>query len=303
MLAQTRAKLSGQNQVILAGSEDLTRSPFDWPAYLAWLAPPMLDAIFDGVGGEIQTFAFEFIEGVRDPNRGGQTRGDFVLRGPGGFARLHPGSSAEAAVITGGGSGPLDQRVAPEVSGASLPGAGPGAALPGTGPGASLPAVGPALFHGVALHLPWTLDHCAAVAQLDKVPRSVAAQLLANRRDPLDITNAEAFPWHRWVCNIGVHREAVVGPGVVRFTVERVPAFQTQCQPQQQQQQQQQQQRGRWQQHQQQRQQRQNWLQQQLQFWTLPCMFVAHRVDGALHALLPSMNKLLVVDVTGMVTF
>jgi len=176
------------------GPLSLAAGQFNWAGWRRYLAnhKQAKDIIGPGVVG----FTSQFIEGTKDPNRGGQRRLDFVVHHvDGGCYRLHPGSKSrnDAKPVYVPPQSPL-------VCFQYLP-------LEGQ------------------TRSPFTTRDIGCVPQHDRLSMQEAWERLSAIRDAtehtqswLDITSGDALPWWQWVPNLGKYTMQTIDPGIA--TVE-----------------------------------------------------------------------------------
>ena len=168
---------------------DLTTEWQNWKLYIAnhKLAP-------DLIGPGVKAFTVEFIEGTKDPNRGGRPRLDLVIRhSNNAYWRLHPGSTRK-------------NDAKPRLFPASAP---EPAAYEWRRPGAA----------GI-----FSSDRAKLVPQIDQLGKAdiwqavqrIPRDLIPNEQSGtwLDITNGKHLLWWLGICNLGNHTRTVIGAGV-----------------------------------------------------------------------------------------
>ena len=164
----------------------------EWPNWRLYVANHTLAP--DLIGPGVKAFTAEFIDGTRDPNRGGRPRLDLVIRhANGAYCRLHPGSTRKT-----------DAK--PRFFPASAP---EPAAYEWRRPDAA----------GI-----FSSDRAKLVPQIDKLGKSdiwQAVQRIPRELIPdiqsgawLDITCGRHLLWWLWICNLGNHTRTVIGAGV-----------------------------------------------------------------------------------------
>jgi hypothetical protein len=157
------------------------------------------------IGPGVQAFTVEFIEGTKDPNRGGRPRLDLVIRHPdNAYWRLHPGSAPTNDAKPRFFPGSAPEHAAYEPASAPEP-----AAHEWRRPGAA----------GI-----FSSDRAKLVPQIDRLSKAQvwqAVQLIPERLMPdvrskpgLDITCGQHILWWLWICNLGQHTKFVIGAGV-----------------------------------------------------------------------------------------
>ena len=182
---------------------DLTQLWKNWKEYIA--NHKKAEEI---VGSGVVAFTAEFIDGTKDPNRGGIPRLDLVIRHvDGGYVRLHPGSMPKNDAVPRFFPGS-----APEHASRFVPSNAPEhAAFEWRMPGAD----------GV-----FSIARAILVPQVDRLGKeevwqtvqTLASQgFIPNERDPgswLDITDGTRLRWWLWICNLGSLTRSVIGTGV-----------------------------------------------------------------------------------------
>ena len=185
----------------------------DWPTWKEYVASHAKAQSICGTQG-IKAIHIEQIDGVPDPNRGGQRRVDIVVyNADGQFFRLHPGSKIrdDAKLKQGCWSH----------SGASEPNAeSSGAAEPRVTDTGSIGSAS-RQYHEPPRVL--TQEWAALLPQNHRVSRS---QMFSKLQDlsseyPLDLTQVtlDVFPWWLWIPNTGNVRDSVIGCGIQRISL------------------------------------------------------------------------------------
>ena len=185
----------------------------EWPTWKEYVASHAKAETIVGTQG-IKAINIEQIDGVKDPNRGGQRRVDIVVyNADGQFFRLHPGSkpSNDAALQTGNWN----------VFGASEPNAeSSGAAEPGVADTQSI-ASASRQYQERPQVLTWELAE--QIPQNHRIGRTAMFRKLQALPSeyPLELTNAtlDVFPWWLWIPNIGTVRDEVIGSGIERIAL------------------------------------------------------------------------------------
>ena len=185
----------------------------DWSTWKEYVASHAAADSIIGTQG-IKAIHIEQIDGVKDPNRGGQRRVDIVVyNADGQFFRLHPGSKPknDAQVKQGNWS----------VLGASEPNAeSSGAAEPRVTDTGSIESASrqyheppPVLTREVAEQIPQ--NHCIGRRELFSKLQGLSWAY------PLELTHAtlDVFPWWRWIPNTGTVRDEVIGCGIERIAL------------------------------------------------------------------------------------
>ena len=167
---------------------DLAAGWEDWKLYIATRTNAQ-----QLVGSGVVAFTAEFIEGVRDPNRGGRLRLDFVLRhSDGGYVRIHPGRKQKDDAISRYFVRSTSNHAAQEWR---MPGA-----------------------DGI-----FTPDRAAIVPLTDRLGKAAVWEAVQRLGlacgDVRDITDGRDLRWWLWVCNLGRHTTRVIGDGVQRAQV------------------------------------------------------------------------------------
>ena len=185
----------------------------DWSTWKEYVASHAAAESIFGTQG-IKAIHIEQIDGVRDPNRGGQRRVDIVVyNADGQFFRLHPGSKPknDAQLQQGNWS----------VFGASEPNAeSSGAAEPRvTDTGSIEPASRQyhepprVLTREVAAQIPQ--NHCIGRREMFSKLQGLSSAY------PLELTHVtlDVFPWWLWIPNTGRVRDEVIGCGIERIAL------------------------------------------------------------------------------------
>ena len=196
----------------------------DWSTWKEYVASHAAADSIIGTQG-IKAIHIEQIDGVKDPNRGGQRRVDIVVyNADGQFFRLHPGSKPtnDAQLNDGKWS----------VFGASEPNAeSSGAAEPRvTDTGSIEPASRQYHEPPRVLTREWATqipqNHCIGRREMfSKLQELTSAY-------PLDLTHVtqDVFPWWLWIPNTGRVRDEVIGCGIERIAlVETISKRSTQA--------------------------------------------------------------------------
>ena len=210
---QARDFLNGKIQVFSQHQAGPVQSDpvdsYDWPTWREYVAT--LAAAEDIIGTKgIIAIRIEQIEGVQDPNRGGNRRVDIVLyNADGAFFRVHPGGrpASDAKVVQGSWTSiGATEPDAKSAAGAPEPGAIESASRQYHKP----PEV---LTREYAAQMPQ--NHC-----LGKMQMFSKVQALP-KKYPLELTEAtiEAFPWWLWIPNTGRVRNTVIGCGIKRIAL------------------------------------------------------------------------------------
>ena len=181
---------------------------YDWPTWREYVATLAAAEQIIGTKG-ITAVRVEQIEGVKDPNRGGERRVDIVLyNADGKFSRLHPGSKRanDAQLIQGNWS----SFGAPEPNAKSS-----SAADPENIESASRQ------YHEPPLVL--TREFAAQIPQHHRIGRvEMFSKLQRLRKEyPLELTQStiDDFPWWLWIPNTGRVRDKVIGSGIERIAL------------------------------------------------------------------------------------
>ena len=175
----------------------------EWPNWKLYIANHKLAQELIGPG--VKAFTVEFIDGTKDPNRGGRPRLDLVIRHPNNaYWRLHPGSAPKSDAIPRFFPGSAPEHAAYEPASAPEP-----AAYEWRRPGAA----------GI-----FSSDRAKLVPQIDRLSKAdiwQAVQRIPQRLIPdvrsragLDITCGQHILWWLWICNLGNHTRFVIGAGV-----------------------------------------------------------------------------------------
>ena len=180
----------------------------DWPTWREYVATLAAAEQIIGTKG-ITAVRVEQIEGVKDPNRGGDRRVDIVLyNADGKFSRLHPGSKRanDAQLIQGNWS----SFGAPEPNAKSS-----SAADPENIESASRQ------YHEPPLVL--TREFAAQIPQHHRIGRvEMFSKLQRLRKEyPLELTQStiDDFPWWLWIPNTGRVQDEVIGCGIERIAL------------------------------------------------------------------------------------
>ena len=187
--------------------------PNDWPTWREYVASHAAAGIIVGAQG-IKAIHIEQIDGVTDPNRGGQRRVDIVVyNADGRFFRLHPGSKKKSDAQLNQGTW--------SYFGASEPNAdSSGAAEPRvTDAGSIVSASGQYHEPPQVLTREWAeqipQNHCIGRREMF----SKLQELISDY--PLDLTHVtlDVFPWWLWIPNTGRVRDEVIGGGIERIAL------------------------------------------------------------------------------------
>ena len=159
---------------------------FPWKEYIACHSMAS-----DIIGPGVTHATAEFIDGTRDPNRGGQQRLDFVVyRVDGTHCRLHPGSKRANDARPVYSSVPAGQSLATEPT-------------PPRSRWSALPAN------------PFTYELASTIPRIDQIGRRDACRILREAHlGPLPTTSDARFKWWLFVCNLGRNTREVFGPGI-----------------------------------------------------------------------------------------
>ena len=147
------------------------------------------------IGSGIALAMAEFIEGTKDPNRGGQPRLDFVLhKTDGTYCRLHPGSKkrgdAKPIFLPSPARDLATEHISIRNDLTSLPAS------------------------------PYTCEHAALVPQIDRMGKADAYRSLQlTPCGPLMHEGAH-FKWWLFICNLGKNTRETIGCGIVAATLE-----------------------------------------------------------------------------------
>ena len=185
----------------------------DWSTWKEYVASHAAADSIIGTQG-IKAIHIEQIDGVKDPNRGGQRRVDIVVyNADGQFFRLHPGSKPKNDAQLKQGTW--------NVLAASEPNAeSSGAAEPRVTDTGSIGSASrqyheppPVLTREVAEQIPQ--NHCMGRRELFSKLQGLS------REYPLELTRAtlDVFPWWRWIPNTGTVRDEVIGCGIERIAL------------------------------------------------------------------------------------
>ena len=214
---QARDVLNAKIQAFSPHQEGRVQSqPVDTNDWSTWKEYVASHAAADSIIGTqgIKAIHIEQIDGVKDPNRGGQRRVDIVVyNADGQFFRLHPGSKPknDAQLTQGNWS----------VFGASEPNAdSSGAAEPRvTDAGSIVSASGQYHEPPQVLTREWAeqipQNHCIGRREMfSKLQELISAY-------PLDLTHVtlDVFPWWLWIPNTGRVRDEVIGGGIERIAL------------------------------------------------------------------------------------
>jgi len=165
---------------------------FPWKAYIA-----CHKRASEIIGPGVVHAAAEFIEGTKDPNRGGQSRLDFVVyRSDGTQSRLHPGSTAANDATPVFSSVLAVQSLATEQ----------------TPPRCCWSALPPN---------PFTRELASTIPQVDRIGKRAACHILLQEPlGPLPTTEDARFKWWLFVCNLGRNTREIFGPGITAALLE-----------------------------------------------------------------------------------
>ena len=178
----------------------------EWPNWKLYIANHKLAPELIGPG--VKAFTVEFIDGVKDSNRGGRPRLDLVIRYVNNaYCRLHPGTLRK-------------NDAQPRFFPASAP---EPVAHESSSP-ASAPE--PAAYEWRRPGVDWIFspDRAKLVPQSDRLGKANVWQAL--QRIPrelipdigsgawLDITCGKHLRWWLWICNLGNHTRTVIGAGI-----------------------------------------------------------------------------------------
>ena len=175
----------------------------DWPNWKLYIANHKLATELIGPG--VKAFTVEFIDGTKDPNRGGRPRLDLVIRHTdNAYWRLHPGSTRKTDAKPKFFPASAPEPAAYEPASAPEP-----AAYEWRRPGAA----------GI-----FSYDRAKLVPRIDQLGKEdiwQAAQSIPRDCIPnepsgkwLDITDGRRLRWWLWICNLGNHTRTVIGAGV-----------------------------------------------------------------------------------------
>jgi hypothetical protein len=170
------------NAITVAGySSNMVRNLEPWFPWRPYVACHAQAGVIIGSG--ITLAVAEFIEGTKDPNRGGQPRLDFVFyRTDGSYCRLHPGPKKR------GDAKPVVH---------------------------CCPAQDPA-----TEQISLTYDAARRVPQIDRMGKKQAyLKLQEADLGPL-ATESAAFKWWLFICNLGDNTRYTIGSGIVAATLE-----------------------------------------------------------------------------------
>ena len=193
--------------------------PNDWPTWREYVASHAAAGIIVGAQG-IKAIHIEQIDGVTDPNRGGQRRVDIVVyNADGRFFRLHPGSKKKSDAQLKQGTW--------SYFGASEPNAdSSGAAEPRvTDAGSIVSASGQYHEPPQVLTREWAeqipQNHCIGRREMFSKLQELISDLPAGLHWSLDLTHVtlDVFPWWLWIPNTGRVRDEVIGGGIERIAL------------------------------------------------------------------------------------
>ena len=179
---------------------DLT---LEWPNWRLYIASHKLAQELIGPG--VKAFTVEFIDGTKDPNRGGRPRLDLVIRhSNNAYWRLHPGSTPKRDAKPKFFPASAPEPAAHEPASAPEP-----AAYEWRAPGGA----------GV-----FSSDRAKLVPQIDRLGKAdiwqavqrIPQALIPNMQSRawLDITCGKHILWWLWICNLGNDTRFVIGAGV-----------------------------------------------------------------------------------------
>ena len=187
---------------------DLTTEWLNWKLYIA----NHKDAQ-QLIGPGVKAFTVEFIDGTKDPNRGGRPRLDLVIRHPNNaYWRLHPGSAPKSDAIPRFFPGSAPEHAAYEPASAPEP-----AAYEWRKPGAA------GIFSSDRAKLVPQIDRLSKADIWQAVQRCIREDVRSRAgldipdvrsRAGLDITCGQHILWWLWICNLGTHTRSVIGAGV-----------------------------------------------------------------------------------------
>ena len=193
-------KFANADHEAIGVQADLTTEWPNWKLYIAnhKLAPEL-------IGPGVKAFTVEFIDGTKDPNRGGRPRLDLVIRRTdNAYWRLHPGSTRKTDAKPRFFPASAPEPAAYEPASAPEP-----AANEWRSPGAA----------GI-----FSSDRAKLVPRIDQLGKEdiwQAAQSIPRDCVPnepsgnwLDITDGRRIRWWLWICNLGNHTNTVIGAGV-----------------------------------------------------------------------------------------
>ena len=220
---QARGFLNAKIQAFSPHQEGRVQSqPVDTNDWSTWKEYVASHAAADSIIGTqgIKAIHIEQIDGVKDPNRGGQRRVDIVVyNADGQFFRLHPGSKPknDAQLTQGNWS----------VFGASEPNAdSSGAAEPRvTDAGSIVSASGQYHEPPQVLTREWAeqipQNHCMSRREMFSKLQKLFSDLPAGLHWSLDLTHVtlDVFPWWLWIPNTGRVRDEVIGGGIERIAL------------------------------------------------------------------------------------
>ena len=196
----------------------------DWSTWKEYVASHAAAESIFGTQG-IKAIHIEQIDGVKDPNRGGQRRVDIVVyNADGQFFRLHPGSKKKSDAQLKQGTW--------SYFGASEPNAdSSGAAEPRVTDTGSIVSASrqyheppQMLTRELAEQIPQ--NHCIGRREMFSKLQGLSSAY------PLDLTHVtqDVFPWWLWIPNIGRVRDEVIGCGIERIAlVETISKRSTQA--------------------------------------------------------------------------
>ena len=185
----------------------------DWSTWKEYVASHAAAERIFGTQG-IKAIHIEQIDGVKDPNRGGQRRVDIVVyNADGQFFRLHPGSKPKNDAQLKQGTWNVLAAYEPnaESSGAAEPRVTDTGSIGSASRQYHEPP--PVLTREVAEQIPQ--NHCIGRRELfSKLQELTWAY-------PLDLTHVtqDVFPWWLWIPNTGSVRDEVIGCGIERIAL------------------------------------------------------------------------------------
>ena len=185
----------------------------DWSTWKEYVASHAAADSIIGTQG-IKAIHIEQIDGVKDPNRGGQRRVDIVVyNADGQFFRLHPGSKPknDAQLKQGNWSVLAASEPNAESSGAAEPRVTDTGSIGSASRQYHEPP--PVLTREVAEQIPQ--NHCIGRRELFSKLQGLS------RAYPLELTHAtlDVFPWWLWIPNTGTVRDEVIGCGIERIAL------------------------------------------------------------------------------------
>ena len=185
----------------------------DWSTWKEYVASHAAADSIIGTQG-IKAIHIEQIDGVKDPNRGGQRRVDIVVyNADGQFFRLHPGSKPKNDAQLK--QGIWSVLAAPEPNAESS-----GAAEPRVTDTGSIGSASrqyheppPVLTREVAEQIPQ--NHCIGRREMFSKLQGLSWAY------PLELTHVtlDVFPWRLWIPNTGRVRDEVIGCGIERIAL------------------------------------------------------------------------------------